>query len=93
MTQEYDKIKLVLQEFIDETTAPYELLEPWDIINKYFIIEKTESPTLYLKVWTKKYSLGSHSTLDTTDAKNLIVYARILCRNLLVWKKYYEKKE
>lgn len=83
-TKEYKEISYVLQEFLDETTAPYELLEPWNVINKYFVIDKTEPPTLYLKVWTKKYSIGSHSTLDINDAKNFIVYARILCRNLLI---------
>lgn len=82
--REYNRIKEVIQHFLDETTAPYELLEPWNIINKYFIIDDKEPPVLYLVVDNKKYSLGSHSTLDTTDAKNFIVYARILCRNLLL---------
>ena len=84
-TKEYEEISYTLQEFLDETTAPYELMEPWNIVNEFFVIDKNdEAPILYLKVWTKRYSLGSHSTLDTDDAKNFIVYARILCKNLLL---------
>lgn len=85
--KEYDLVKETLQEFLDETTAPYSLIEPWNIINKYFVIdnEVCESPIIDLKVWDKLYSLWAHSTLDTTDAKNFITYARILCRNLLIW--------
>lgn len=91
-TKEYEEIRYTIQEFLDETTMPYEMFEPWNVINEYFVIDKEEPPTLYLKVGTKKYSLWSHSTLDTTDAKNFIVYARILCRNLLIWRIRNEKE-
>lgn len=85
-TKEYEEISYTLQEFLDETTAPYDLMEPWNIINEFFVIDKNdEAPILYLKVWTKKYSLWEHSTLDYDDAKNFIVYARILCKNILIW--------
>lgn len=84
-TKEYKEISYTLQEFLDDTTAPYELMEPWNIINTYFTIDKSIEPyILYLKVWSKKYSLWSHSTLDYNDAKNFIVYVRILCKNLLL---------
>lgn len=93
-TKEYEEIRYTLQDFLDDTTAPYEILEPWNIINEYFTIDrKTENPTLYLKVWTKKYSLWEHSTLDYDDAKNFIVYARVLCGNLLIGPIKFNEKE
>ena len=39
-TKEYKEISYTLQEFLDETTAPYELMEPWNIINEFFVIDK-----------------------------------------------------
>ena len=89
-TKEYLIVKNILEKFINDTTAPYELLEPWNIINQYFSISNDEPPIVYLKVGNVKYSLWSHSTLDIQDAKNFIVYMRVLCRNLIVWPRKYE---
>lgn len=84
--KEYDKIAAVLKQFLIDTTAPYEMIEPWNIVNQYFFVDESFiwDPIIYLIVGDRKYSLWSHSTIDITDARNIIMYMRIVCRNLLI---------
>lgn len=89
-TNNYENIKKTLADFIKDTTAPYNMIEPWVIINKYFTIDNSEPPIVYLNVWNTKYSLWEHSTLDISDARNFIIYMRVLCNNLIVWPIKYE---
>lgn len=85
--KEYKEIKNTLELFLKETTMPYSMMEPWNVINRFFEIEddKYETPIIFLKVGNNKCSLWQHSTLDISDAKNFIVYMRVLCKNLLIW--------
>lgn len=71
----------LMEQFIKETTAPLDCLDLWFIVNNYFSIGKTW--IVYLNLWNKKCSLWAHSTLDTTNPRNVVVYFRTVFKNKL----------
>ena len=71
----------LMEKFIKDTTAPLDMLDLWDIVNNYFSIWKTG--IVYLNISNGKCNLWTHSTLDITSPRNIIVYFRTVFKNKL----------
>lgn len=91
------ELKLIrdrMSQFIEETYTPSEYMNPWETVNKYFAISEDfeKNNKVYLRIWDKAYSIGEHSTLDISNARNFIVYFRTVFRNKLKqndWTNYW----
>lgn len=81
VSQDCGEVLDLMEMFINETTAPLDCLDLWNIVHNYFSIGKTW--IIYLNLWERKCSLGVHSTLDTTNPRNIIVYFRTVFKNKL----------
>jgi hypothetical protein len=78
-------IKNRMEQFINETYVPSEFMDPWDIVNQYFAISEDfeKNNKVYLRIGDKAYSIGEHSTLDISNARNFIIYFRTVFKNKL----------
>lgn len=91
MTQEHPskwelrQIKERMQQFLDESLMPEQFMVPWDIVNRYFAISDNfeKNNKVYLRIGDKVYSIGEHSTLDISNARNFIIYFRTVFMNKL----------
>lgn len=81
VSQECWEVLDLMEQFIKETTAPLDCLDLWNIVNSYFSM--TKWGTIYLNVSNGKCNLGTHSTLDITNPRNIIVYFRTVFKNKL----------
>ena len=71
----------LMEKFLKETTAPLDMLDLWDLVNNYFSIGKTG--IIYLNISNGKCNLWTHSTLDITNPRNIVVYFRTVFKNKL----------
>ena len=69
----------LMEKFLKETTAPLDMLDLWDLVNNYFSIGKTG--IIYLNISNGKCNLWTHSTLDITNPRNIVVYFRTVFKN------------
>ena len=69
----------LMEKFLKETTAPLDMLDLWDLVNSYFSIGKTG--IIYLNISNGKCNLWTHSTLDITNPRNIVVYFRTVFKN------------
>ena len=74
-----------MEQFMNETYVPSEFMNPWDTVNQYFAISEDfeKNNKVYLRIGDKAYSIGEHSTLDISNARNFIIYFRTVFRNKL----------
>ena len=81
VSQECWEVLDLMEQFVKETTVPLELIDLWDIVNTYFSMGKTG--IIYLNLSNGKCNLWVHSTLDTTNPRNIVVYFRTVFKNKL----------
>ena len=79
VSQECWEVLDLMEKFLKETTAPLDMLDLWDLVNSYFSIGKTG--IIYLNISNGKCNLWTHSTLDITNPRNIVVYFRTVFKN------------
>jgi hypothetical protein len=81
ISQECWEVLDLMEQFIKETTTPLNDIDLWDIVNNYFSLWKTG--IVYLNLSNGKCNLWTHSTLDITNPRNIVVYFRTVFKNKL----------